>query len=109
MSTALKAVLQLPWPDKDREEWFSLGENHEKVRGFGLHQLRNRCTVSFKGAAFALLTVSAGILVLPRKKTLVFANSGHFPKLARHPNERRVNLHNCCWLTRIISAKEKVC
>jgi hypothetical protein len=28
-----KAVSQLLWPDKDREEWFSLGENHEKVRG----------------------------------------------------------------------------
>ena len=39
----LKAVSQLLWPDKDREEWFSLGENHEKVLGFGLHQLRNRC------------------------------------------------------------------
>jgi hypothetical protein len=30
-------------PDEDREEWFSLGENHEKLRGFGLDQLRNRC------------------------------------------------------------------
>src|ERR1700734_4296204 len=29
-----KAVSQLLWPDKDREEWFSLGENHEKVLGF---------------------------------------------------------------------------
>ena len=28
------AVSQLRWPDKDREEWFSLGENHEKVLGF---------------------------------------------------------------------------
>ena len=37
-----KAVSQLLRPDKDREEWFSLGENHEKVPGFGLHQLRNR-------------------------------------------------------------------
>ena len=36
------AVSQLLWPGKDREEWFSLEENHEKVRGFGLHQLRNR-------------------------------------------------------------------
>src|SRR5271154_5729598 len=36
------AVSQLLWPDKDREEWFSLGENHEKVLGFGLHQLLNR-------------------------------------------------------------------
>jgi hypothetical protein len=24
------AVSQLLWPDKDREVWFSLGENHEK-------------------------------------------------------------------------------
>src|SRR6202167_5836379 len=38
-----KAVSQSLWPDKDREEWFSLGENHEKIFGFGLHQLRNRC------------------------------------------------------------------
>ena len=33
------------WADKDREEWFSLGENHEKVVGFGLRQLRNRLAV----------------------------------------------------------------
>jgi hypothetical protein len=26
-----KAVSQLLWSDKDREEWFSLGENHEKA------------------------------------------------------------------------------
>ena len=37
-----KAVSQLLWSDKDREEWFSLGENHEKASRFGLHQLRNR-------------------------------------------------------------------
>ena len=24
------------------EEWFSLGENHVRRHGFGLHQLRNR-------------------------------------------------------------------
>ena len=29
-------------PAKGREEWFSLGENHEKVLCFGLHQLLNR-------------------------------------------------------------------
>ena len=29
-----KAVSQLLWPDKDREEWFSLGENHEKAYRF---------------------------------------------------------------------------
>jgi hypothetical protein len=28
------AVSQVPWSDKDREEWFFLGENHEKARGF---------------------------------------------------------------------------
>ena len=38
-----RAVSQLRWPDKDREEWFSLGENHEMTLGFGLPQLRNRC------------------------------------------------------------------
>src|ERR1700722_6209361 len=27
---------------KEREEGFSLGENHERCCGFGLHQLRNR-------------------------------------------------------------------
>ena len=36
------AVSQLLWPDKDREEWFSLRENHERLFCFGLHQLRNR-------------------------------------------------------------------
>jgi hypothetical protein len=36
-----KAVSQLVRPDKYRKEWFSLGENHEKVLGFGLHQFRN--------------------------------------------------------------------
>jgi hypothetical protein len=33
-------VSQLLWPDKDREAWFSLGENH-KAHRFGQHQLRN--------------------------------------------------------------------
>jgi hypothetical protein len=27
------SVSQFLWPDKDREEWFSLEENHEKVLG----------------------------------------------------------------------------
>jgi hypothetical protein len=27
----IRAVSQLLWPDKDREVWFSLGENHEKA------------------------------------------------------------------------------
>jgi hypothetical protein len=39
--TLLRALSQLLWPDKGREVWFSLGENHEKVCRFGLHQLRN--------------------------------------------------------------------
>jgi hypothetical protein len=30
----LRAVSQLLWPDKDREVWFSLGENHEKACRF---------------------------------------------------------------------------
>src|ERR1700685_4309866 len=33
VSTPLKAVSQLLWSHKGREEWFSLGENHEKVPG----------------------------------------------------------------------------
>jgi hypothetical protein len=36
-----RAVSQLLWPVKDREEWFSWEENHEKGLRFGLHQLRN--------------------------------------------------------------------
>jgi|SRR5450631_2616484 hypothetical protein len=39
--TLLTALSQLLWPDKGREVWFSLGENHEKTCCFGLHQLRN--------------------------------------------------------------------
>jgi hypothetical protein len=30
----LRAVSQLLWPDKDREEWFFLVENHEKAVRF---------------------------------------------------------------------------
>jgi hypothetical protein len=41
-----KRVAQLLWPDKDREVWFSLGENHEKACRFGLHQLRNCSTAA---------------------------------------------------------------
>jgi hypothetical protein len=29
-----RAVSQLLWPDKDRDVWFSLGENHEKAYRF---------------------------------------------------------------------------
>jgi hypothetical protein len=31
---ASRAVSQLLWPDKDREVWFSLEENHEKAYRF---------------------------------------------------------------------------
>ena len=37
----LKAVSQLLRSDKDREEWFSLRENHEMAYRFGLRRLRN--------------------------------------------------------------------
>jgi len=40
-STGTRAVSQLLWTEKDREVWFSLGENHGKACCFGLHQLRN--------------------------------------------------------------------
>jgi hypothetical protein len=36
-----RAVSQLLWPDKDREVWFSLGENHEKVDRFPDFLLRS--------------------------------------------------------------------
>ena len=42
-----RAVSQLLWSDKDREEWFSLRENHEKADRFGLHQLRNSSSHQF--------------------------------------------------------------
>jgi hypothetical protein len=31
----IKGVSQLLWPDKDREVWFSSGENHEMASRFG--------------------------------------------------------------------------
>jgi hypothetical protein len=43
-STALERFNNYGGLTKDREEWFSLGENHEKVLCFGLHQLFNRFT-----------------------------------------------------------------
>src|ERR1700722_16744737 len=43
-SWRLKVVWQLLWPDRDRKERFSLDENQQKLLGFGLHQLRNRCS-----------------------------------------------------------------
>jgi hypothetical protein len=41
-SLMVKAVSQLQCPHKDRKKWFSLGENHERRRDFGLYQSRNR-------------------------------------------------------------------
>jgi hypothetical protein len=35
-----RAFSQIPWSEKSGEVWFSLRENHVKVRRFGLHQLR---------------------------------------------------------------------
>jgi hypothetical protein len=43
---AFRAVSQLLWPDKDREVWFSLGENHEEAYRFDLHPLRNSFRLS---------------------------------------------------------------
>src|SRR5271155_4495795 len=43
----LKSVSQLLLPGKDREEWFSLRENHERVLGSGLHQLGN-CSIEIE-------------------------------------------------------------
>jgi hypothetical protein len=50
---------QLLWPDKNREVWFSLGENHEKANRFGLHQLRN-CPELFRYQFLGLLARSSG-------------------------------------------------
>jgi hypothetical protein len=49
-SGPIRAVSQLLWSEKDREEWFSLRENHEKAYRFGLHQLRN-CSRAAASAA----------------------------------------------------------
>ena len=46
-----KAVSQLLWSDKDREEWFSLGENPRKGLSLRLHQLRN-CYEQFRNPEF---------------------------------------------------------
>jgi NodT family efflux transporter outer membrane factor (OMF) lipoprotein len=40
----LRAVSQLRWSGQDREVWFFLRKNHDKVSRFGLHQLRNCLT-----------------------------------------------------------------
>ena len=36
------------WPDKAREVWFSLRENHVNAGGFGLHQFRNCFGVTYQ-------------------------------------------------------------
>jgi hypothetical protein len=54
-----KAVSQLLWSDKDREEWFSLGENHEKASRFGLHPLRNRSSGAALRASMDLVPEAA--------------------------------------------------
>jgi hypothetical protein len=36
---ASKAVSQLLWSGKGREEWFSLGENHDELLRFGLYPI----------------------------------------------------------------------
>ena len=46
-SQGARAVSQLLWTDRDREVWFSLGENHEMAYRFGLHQLRNCLTMTY--------------------------------------------------------------
>jgi hypothetical protein len=47
-SPLIRAVSQLLWSQKVREEWFSLEENHEKAYRSGLHQLRNSSSVFVK-------------------------------------------------------------
>jgi hypothetical protein len=62
-----RAVSQLLWSQKVRAEWFSLRENHERLFRFGLHQLRNRYSVTLysdlleelDGAGLNLLSVFA--------------------------------------------------
>src|SRR5271156_3946305 len=63
MPAQVRAVSQLPWPHQDREEWFSLGENHERCCCFGLHQLRNRRRRKLGFGGDALLGLTAGIAV----------------------------------------------
>src|SRR5271155_5050450 len=53
-------------PDKNREVWFSLGENHEKAYIFGLHQLR-KCNPGreARNRMTRLLRVCFGAMTLP--------------------------------------------
>ena len=52
---AIRAVSQLLWPHKDREVWFSLGENHENVFRFGLHLVWNHSRTCLQRMAWLLL------------------------------------------------------
>jgi len=52
-----KAVSQLPWSAKVREAWFSLGGKPEKLFGFGLLRLRNRCRGIFAPPEFPVLSL----------------------------------------------------
>ncbi len=66
----IKAISQLLCPDKDREEWFSLGENHEKLLDFALHQLRNRYSQTRpqprrESSRIVAVTVACGMVTLP--------------------------------------------
>jgi hypothetical protein len=61
---AAKAVSQLLWSQKGREEWFSLGENHERRRGFGLHQLRNRYNRTVFRSAWVVAGTMLSILLV---------------------------------------------
>jgi two-component system, NtrC family, sensor kinase len=56
-------VSQLRSSNEVREEWFSLGENHEKLIRFGLYQLRNRSIVGQKGQS---MTNESGSASPPR-------------------------------------------
>ena len=62
----LRAVSQLLWSDKDREEWFSLRENHEKPYRFGLHQAQEQLSVCGRDGVvpFARLRLQAISLAL---------------------------------------------
>ena len=46
IESVTREISQLLWSKKVREEWFSLRENHVKLFGSGLHQLRNRYHIS---------------------------------------------------------------
>jgi type IV pilus assembly protein PilA len=59
-----KAFSQLLWPHEGREEWFSLGENHERLVPFGLHQLRNRTNRQSGFTLMELLIVMSIMIIL---------------------------------------------